>query len=151
MRWPLTVWMRSVGRASTSSKISPDLVGEMMKSIADQLMPAEADAHGGAGYGEHSAEWVNSHNGYRHRGLTPGPVLSTLRCQNYGRAATSRAGRWSRGEQAYPPLCRCHDGRKISKLYARPRWTTIGHCLYVPLKDYAGAGAAERGRCHPSL
>jgi putative transposase len=46
---------------------NPDLVREMVKSFAERLMSAEADAMCGAGYGERSAERVNSRNGYRHR------------------------------------------------------------------------------------
>jgi putative transposase len=45
----------------------PDLLREMVKSFAEQLMSAEANAICGAGYGERSAERVNSRNGYRHR------------------------------------------------------------------------------------
>ena len=45
----------------------PDLLREMVKSFAEQLMSAEANAVCGAGYGERSAERVNSRNGYRHR------------------------------------------------------------------------------------
>ena len=41
----------------------------MMVSFAERLMSAEADAMCGAGYGERSAERVNSRNGYRHRRL----------------------------------------------------------------------------------
>ena len=46
-----------------------DLVREMVKSFAERLMSAEADAICGAGYGERSPERVNSRNGYRHREL----------------------------------------------------------------------------------
>ena len=46
---------------------SPDLVREMVKAFAENLMAAEADAICGAGYGERSPERVNSRNGYRHR------------------------------------------------------------------------------------
>ena len=46
---------------------SPDLLREMVRSFAEQLMSAEADAICGAGYGERSPERVNSRNGYRHR------------------------------------------------------------------------------------
>jgi putative transposase len=46
---------------------SPDLLREMVKSFAEQLMAAEADAVCGASYGERSPERVNSRNGYRHR------------------------------------------------------------------------------------
>ena len=45
----------------------PDLVRDMVRSFAERLMSAEADAMCGAGYGERSADRVNSRNGYRHR------------------------------------------------------------------------------------
>jgi transposase-like protein len=44
-----------------------DLLAEMLKAFANQLMGAEADALCGAGYGERSPERVNSRNGYRPR------------------------------------------------------------------------------------
>ena len=44
-----------------------DLLAEMVKAFANQLMGAEADALCGAGYGERSRERVNSRNGYRAR------------------------------------------------------------------------------------
>lgn len=44
-----------------------DLLAEMLKAFANQLMGAEADALCGAGYGERSPERVNSRNGYRAR------------------------------------------------------------------------------------
>ena len=44
-----------------------DLLAEMLKTFANQLMGAEADALCGAGYGERSSERVNSRNGYRNR------------------------------------------------------------------------------------
>lgn len=44
-----------------------DLVREMVKAFAERLMGADADAICGAGYGEVSAERVNSRNGYRDR------------------------------------------------------------------------------------
>src|SRR5689334_14196530 len=46
---------------------SPDLLREMVKTFADLLMSAEADAVCGAEYGERSEERVNSRNGYRPR------------------------------------------------------------------------------------
>ena len=48
---------------------NPDLLREMVRSFAERLMSAEADAVCGAGYGERSAERVNSRNGYRRREL----------------------------------------------------------------------------------
>jgi len=46
---------------------SPDLLRAMIKTFADAMMSAEADALCGAGYGERSPERVNSRNGYRAR------------------------------------------------------------------------------------
>jgi putative transposase len=46
---------------------SPDLLRAMVKSFAEALMGAEADASCGAPYGESSPERVNRRNGYRGR------------------------------------------------------------------------------------
>ena len=46
---------------------SPDLLRQMVKTFADALMSAEADAVCGAEYGQRSDERVNSRNGYRPR------------------------------------------------------------------------------------
>jgi putative transposase len=46
---------------------SPDLLREMVRTFADALMSAEADAVCGAEYGTRSAERVNRRNGYRSR------------------------------------------------------------------------------------
>jgi putative transposase len=47
----------------------PDLLREMVRSFAEQLMDAEAQGLCGAGYGESSPERVNFRNGYRPREL----------------------------------------------------------------------------------
>ena len=44
-----------------------DLLAEMIKTFAEALMSAEADAVCGAGYGQRSPERVNARNGYRAR------------------------------------------------------------------------------------
>lgn len=44
-----------------------DLLREMIKTFAEELMAAEAQGLCGAGYGEVSPERTNSRNGYRHR------------------------------------------------------------------------------------
>ena len=44
-----------------------DLLREMIKTFAERLMAAEADALCGAGFGERSPERVNRRNGYRER------------------------------------------------------------------------------------
>ncbi|GAA2647763.1 IS256-like element IS1081 family transposase [Dactylosporangium fulvum] len=46
---------------------SPDLLRTMVKTFAEALMSAEADALCGAGYGERSDERTNQRNGYRAR------------------------------------------------------------------------------------
>ncbi|GAA3249919.1 hypothetical protein GCM10010532_096350 [Dactylosporangium siamense] len=46
---------------------SPDLLRSMVKTFAEALMSAEADAACGAPYGERSDERTNQCNGYRHR------------------------------------------------------------------------------------
>jgi transposase-like protein len=46
---------------------SPDVLKSLVKTFADTLMSAEADALCGAGYGERTVERTNSRNGYRHR------------------------------------------------------------------------------------
>jgi putative transposase len=45
----------------------PDLLRTMVKTMAEALMSAEADAMCGAGYGERSEERINRRNGYRER------------------------------------------------------------------------------------
>jgi putative transposase len=46
---------------------SPDLLREMVKTFAEALMSAEADAVCGAAYGQRSDQRTNSRNGYRSR------------------------------------------------------------------------------------
>jgi hypothetical protein len=46
---------------------SPDLLREMIASLANAMMCAQADQACGAGYGERSGERVNRRNGYRAR------------------------------------------------------------------------------------
>jgi len=46
-----------------------DLLREMVRAFAEQLMAAEAQAMCGAAYGEVSPERVNARNGYRSRVL----------------------------------------------------------------------------------
>lgn len=45
----------------------PDLLRSMVKTMAEALMSAEADARCGAEYGQRSDERINSRNGYRTR------------------------------------------------------------------------------------
>jgi putative transposase len=58
---PAGLWREQIESAS------PYLLRAMVKTFADALTSAEADAMCGAGYGERSPERVNSRNGYRAR------------------------------------------------------------------------------------
>jgi transposase-like protein len=53
--------------ADVLASASPDLLREMIKGFAQRMMDAEVEQLCGAGYGEVSAERVNSRNGYRRR------------------------------------------------------------------------------------
>jgi transposase-like protein len=46
---------------------SPDVLREMVASLANAMMSAQADQVCGAGWGERSSERVNQRNGYRAR------------------------------------------------------------------------------------
>jgi putative transposase len=50
------------------SQASPDLLRQMVQTVAEALMSADADAVCGAGYGRRSPDRSNTRNGYRHRG-----------------------------------------------------------------------------------
>jgi transposase-like protein len=56
-----------VVRKHLESSAGSDLLNDMVKTFAEALMSAEADAVCGAPWGERSPERVNSRNGYRHR------------------------------------------------------------------------------------
>jgi hypothetical protein len=47
----------------------PDLLRSMVKTVAEALMSAKADAAWGADYGQRGRERTNSRNGYRSRDL----------------------------------------------------------------------------------
>jgi transposase-like protein len=51
----------------TLTAASPDLLREMIRAFAQKMMDAEVETACGAGYGEVSAQRVNSRNGYRAR------------------------------------------------------------------------------------
>jgi putative transposase len=58
----LLAWLRK-----QLAEAEPDLLREMVRSFAESLMAAEADALCGAGFRERSGERVNRRNGYRER------------------------------------------------------------------------------------
>ena len=49
------------------AQASPDLLRQMLKTFAEALMSADADARCGAEYQQRSAQRTNSRNGYRER------------------------------------------------------------------------------------
>ena len=51
----------------TLASAAPDVLREMVRAFAQQVMDAEVEARCGAGYGEVSPDRVNSRNGYRMR------------------------------------------------------------------------------------
>jgi transposase-like protein len=53
--------------AERLASASPDVLREMVTSVANAMMSAQADQVCGAGYGERSSERVNQRNGYRAR------------------------------------------------------------------------------------
>jgi putative transposase len=58
----VVAWMREQLQVA-----HPDLLGAMLSTFVQELMGAEAQQLGGAGYGERSRERVNSRNGDRER------------------------------------------------------------------------------------
>lgn len=67
MAAPSTSLTTSAGLGAQPAAGSPDLLQAMVKTFADALMAAEAEALCGAEYGERSDTRVNSRNGYRSR------------------------------------------------------------------------------------
>ena len=65
---PAGLWREQIESAS------PDLLRAMVKTFADALMSAEADAACGAGYGQRSPDRVTCRNGYRIGSGRPGPA-----------------------------------------------------------------------------
>jgi len=57
------------------AEAEPDLLREMVRTFAESLMGAEADALCGASFRERSGERVNRRNGYRERPLDKGNAL----------------------------------------------------------------------------
>jgi len=71
---------------------SPDLLRAMVRTFAEALMGAEADAICGAPYGQPSEDRVNYATGTGTAGGTPGRARSSWRSPGCGRAATSPTG-----------------------------------------------------------
>lgn len=67
-----------------------DLLREMVRTFAETLMSAEADALCGASYGERSDERVNRRNGYRDRDFDTRVGTIELRVPKQPRRWTQR-------------------------------------------------------------
>nr|WP_281189872.1 transposase [Micromonospora inyonensis] len=76
---------------------SPDLLQAMVKTFAQALMSAEADAICGAGYGQRSDERVNSRN-CRHRewDTRAGTIDLATDHERHPRSLSVKAGPWPR-------------------------------------------------------
>jgi len=80
----------------TLTAASPDLPREMIRAFVQKMMDAEVEVACGAGYGEVSAQRVNSRNGRRPRDSGRAPVRRGLARQGRGRPACGRPklGMW---------------------------------------------------------
>lgn len=84
---------------------SPDLLRAMVKTFADALMSAEADALCNAEYGQVSEERAHHRNGYRLRewDTRAGTVELALASPNSGPVVTSRTGSRNAGAEPSRP------------------------------------------------
>ena len=82
---------------------SPDLMRQMLTTLINALMSAEAEAVCGAEYGQISADRVTSRNGYRHRDFDTRTGTLTSRSRSCAPAPTSPTGS-SSGAAAPRPL-----------------------------------------------
>jgi len=80
-------WLRK-----TLEEADLDLMREMLRVFAEELMGAEADALCGAAYGERSGERVNRRNGYRERELDTrvDGLVKTLGIEGISKSQVSR-------------------------------------------------------------
>ena len=89
-----------------------DLLGEMVKAFAEQLMAAEAQAICGADYGEVTPERTNSRNGYRQRPFDTRAGSMALRVPKLRRGSYFPDWLFSprrRAEQALTQvICQCY-------------------------------------------
>ncbi len=76
-------------------RAEPDLLRSMLKTFAEALMGAEADAICGApmGFVARSGSTLVMVTG--HGSGTPGPARLRLRSRSYGQGRTSRTGCWN--------------------------------------------------------
>jgi hypothetical protein len=102
-RMDLLGWLRKqLAEADT------DLLREMVRSFAEALMGAEADAVCGAPYGEVSLERVNRRNGYRQR--------------RWDNVRYCRLTRWARESRPSPPGSDPSERSKMSQSWQLLTW-----------------------------
>jgi putative transposase len=70
----------------------PDLLREMIASLANVMMSAQADQVCGAGYGQRSGERVNRRNGYRAREWDTRAGTGELAITKLREGSTTRTG-----------------------------------------------------------
>ncbi|MBD2894604.1 hypothetical protein amrb99_35300 [Actinomadura sp. RB99] len=90
-------WLAEQIRACES-----DVLRSMVKTMAEALMSAEADAVCGADYGTRSDERVNRRNGYRSRDWDTRAGTVELAIPNCAAGPTSPSGCWSGAGRAGP-------------------------------------------------
>ena len=92
--------------AERLTQATPDLLRAMIQTFVEALMPADADAVCGAGYGQRSPDRSNTRNGYRAAAGTPALEVLIWRSPSCVRAAISRTGCWSGAGGPSPLSCR---------------------------------------------
>jgi putative transposase len=81
----------------------PDLLRQMVKTMAEALMSADADAICGAEYGQRSGERVNRRNGYRERDWDTRAGTVELAIPKLRSGPTSPSGCWNAAAEPNKP------------------------------------------------
>ncbi|OAH11505.1 transposase, mutator family [Streptomyces jeddahensis] len=142
---------RRLGGRSDLTSASPDLLRAMVKTLADALMSAEADALCNAEYGQVSDERVNHRNGYRPRewDTRAGTVelaIPKLRQGNY--FPTWPLERRRRAQQALISVVAtayllCLSTRRVEKLAEFLGVTQLSKCRVSETAKHLDARVAE--------
>jgi len=74
------------------AEASPDVLRQMITSLANAMMSAQADQVCGADYGERSAERTNQRTATAPGSGTPVPAPWSWRCPSCAKARSSRTG-----------------------------------------------------------
>jgi mutator family transposase len=127
-------------------RAAPDVLREILTEAVTKLMGAEIEALCGAGYGERSAERVNTPNGYRPRpwdtrlGSIDLAIPSCAKARTSPADCSSRGGGRSGRSWQWSPRAMCSGSR-------RGRWRTWcpapAHGTCGPVAREPGLGAGE--------